>query len=284
MFGYFDLAANVVFASTFLLSIKWVQSRRREDIIVVGCVNYIAAALGALPQFVLTGFSHGSPTAYVLGATLGVAYFTAFFFVIRMVKWIGAAASNVVSVLSILLPISCGVFIWGEEPNRLQVFGIGFAFVALLLISSQRIELPANHRPWKTFALIACFFLLAGLSRLSQEAFKHECQPDERSTFLFSAFVTAAIPSVLLLSRYRKQWQTSEFLCGGFVGSANYLQTIFILRALGSFPGFIVFPVTSAGGLVLTTLVATRMMHEKLHLRSYIGIAITVVALVLLNL
>jgi multidrug transporter EmrE-like cation transporter len=67
------------------------------------------------------------------------------------------------------------------------------------------------------------------------------------------------------------------------MGGANFLQTHFILKSLNYFEGFVVFPVTSAGGLVLTTLVATGMLGERLTGKSKFGIVLASLALVLLH-
>ena len=57
------LLANIVFASAFMLSIKWVQNRKREDVIVVGAVNYVAAMLLSLPEIWPQLSSGGSVSA-----------------------------------------------------------------------------------------------------------------------------------------------------------------------------------------------------------------------------
>ena len=67
------------------------------------------------------------------------------------------------------------------------------------------------------------------------------------------------------------------------MGLANGVQTFFILRSLDFYEGYIVFTVTSAGGIIFTMMVATRLLGEKLSKLTYIGIAIAVVALCLLN-
>ena len=106
---------------------------------------------------------------------------------------------------------------------------------------------------------------------------------ERRSQFLLAAFLAAAIPSVVLLFWRRKRISLQEWLVGFVLGSANLLQSEFILRALKELPGFVVFPLTSAGGLVLTTIVATILLGEKLSHKAYVGIALAAIALVLLQ-
>jgi len=299
------LVFNVIFASAFMLSIKWVQVRNREDIITVGALNYIVAMMVLAPEFVQIRSESVTSGAMWTGAIMGVCYFVCYFFVIYAIKYIGASSATVVAVLSILLPITCGVFIWGEQPNMFQVIGILLALMSLMLIGGnskkQRSQLPLSKNslperlngageleqkaapaPWIMPVVLLVFFLLAGTARLAQEAFKHVTTPEARPTFLFAAFVVSAIPSVALLAVRRRKISGLECVFGVLMGLANALQTHFILESLNRFDGFVVFPVTSAGGLILTTLVATRLLGENLNLRTYIGISIACIALVLL--
>ena len=111
--------------------------------------------------------------------------------------------------------------------------------------------------------------------------------PQQRPTFVMMAFALAAIPSVALLLHAvlvrRHRMSATELGFGTIMGMANVLQTHLILKCLESLPGFIVFPATSAVGVLITTVVAVQLLGEKLGLRTYVGIAIAVIALVLLN-
>ena len=277
------LLLNIVFGSLFVLCIKWVQVRNREDIITIGMINYIAGAFASLPEFVQSHPSVVTPEALVTGGLMGGCYFIAFFFVVYAIKWIGVASSNVIGALSILCPILAGIYIWRETPNLFQTWGVGLALLALSMIGGAAGKpLPLN-RKWIVPLILVSFFLLAGISRLSQEAFRHLCDAEERPVFLFTAFSLAAIPSAVVLGLRKKRIVWREWGIGALLGTTNILQSHFILKALKEFPGYIVFPVVSAGGLIFTTLVATWLLEERLTRRAYFGIGFATIALLLLN-
>lgn len=280
------LLLQIVFASAFTLFIKWTQVRGREDVITIGAINYIVAAISILPFFLLRNPSPVSIGAVWTGGSMGVIYFIAFFFAIYAIRTVGAASATVVSVLSILLPIAVAAAIWNEQPNGLQIGGIGLALVALLLIGGQtnRPALPNSEtaRKWVIPVVLVSFFLLCGFSRLSQDTFKHVSHPDQLPTFLISAFGISGIASIFMLIQRRRKILPMEIVFGVSLGLANILQSHFILKSLESFEGFIVFPVTSAGQVTLTTLVAMVLLGERLNGRTCIGIAVSVVALFLL--
>jgi len=293
------LFLQIVFSSAFTLIIKWGQVRGKEDEITFGAINYIVAAILILPVFLLNRPGTISAGAIWAGGSMGLIYFMAYFLAISTIRRVGAASATVVSVLSILFPIVLFATFFGEQPNLTQILGIGLALSALTLIGAQK---PAKQgvkykvvgrtetdpRPrWLVPLVLFLFFLLCGLSRVAQEAFKHlvelEHQAEQRPTFLLSAFGMAAIPSFVTLLIRRKKIQPMEYGVGIAMGLSNILQTFFILQALEYFAGFIVFPVSSAGGVVLVTLVATGILGERLTGRTYVGILLSVIALFLLN-
>jgi drug/metabolite transporter (DMT)-like permease len=166
------------------------------------------------------------------------------------------------------------------------------ALLALTLIGTRRKSATAEaenqtgdsqSRTWVIPAVLVTFFLLAGCSRLIQRTLKHVSTDDQLPTFLFAAFVVASVPSIILLIKRQKRISKTELGLGVAMGASNILQSHFILKALTLYEGYIVFPISSAGGLILTTFVATRMLGEKITSRTLIGIAIAVIALVLLN-
>jgi drug/metabolite transporter (DMT)-like permease len=280
------LLLQIIFASAFTLFIKWAQIRKTEDVITIGAINYIVAAIAILPVFLNSNPMPVSSGALWTGGSMGAIYFVAFFFAIYCIEKTGASSATVVGALSILLPITFAAIVWKEQPDLIQTIGIILALLSLSLIGAQtsRPNESANTTPkWIVPTMLLIFFLLCGCSRLSQEAFKHVSQPDHRPAFILSAFAIAAIPSLAVLLYFRRMPSRMEFVIGILMGLSNIFQTHFILKSLEYFEGFIVFPVTSAGCIVLTALIAVCFLGETLNKRTYLGIAISVIALFLLN-
>ncbi|MEC9094340.1 MAG: EamA family transporter, partial [Planctomycetota bacterium] len=134
----FFLLLNIFFSSCFILCVKWVQHHRKMDIVTVGSINYIAAAFCAVPGCVRSEFSPLAIHAIWTGATMGVCYFIAFFFLIFAVRWVGASNSAAVSRVSLVIPVCAGIGLWGEVPDFFQVLGIVTAFASLFLIGRSR--------------------------------------------------------------------------------------------------------------------------------------------------
>lgn len=305
MIAVFDLVMNVVFGSAFVLCIKWAQRLKNADPLVAGPINYIVAGILMVP-FAWGDFSQGDHRwALTLGGTMGLCYFIAFFFVDIAIRWVGAAATTAVTVLSITLPIVVGVFLWKVYPNQIQVVGIVLSMLSLGLIggakkkdgkedleirteetfasNNTRWQIDPTQKTWAIPAILIIFFLLAGMARLAQDAFKHMCQNSEQHLYLTSAFCLAAIPSIAFLLWRRKPVRWVDVGIGTLMGVSNLLQTFFILRALKNLEGFIVFPVSSAGGLMLITLIAVLFMGERIGKKTIGGIILAIIAMCLLN-
>ena len=312
------LILHIVFSSAFILLIKWAQIRKTEDELTIGAINYIVAAITILPVFLLNQPEQISVGAIWTGGSMGLIYFLTYFLVVFAIRKIGAASTTVVSVMSILVPIVFAAVFYLKIPTGLQTVGIGLALVSLTLIGFRPDSEPLieelttiekakidnrldeasaaatrdsgksifDSDLWILIVLVA-FFLLCGLARIAQEAFTHVVEQQQlsaqRATFGLAAFVTAAIPSLLVLFFRRKKIQASEFGFGCTMGVTNILQTLLILAALQQYAGFIVFPVSSAGSVVLIAIVAAAILGESLTRGTIVGISISVVAVFLLQ-
>ena len=131
--------------------------------------------------------------------------------------------------------------------------------------------------------ILGGFFLLCGLSRVAQEAFKHVSPVTQKPTFLLAAFLAAGVPATIVLLWRRKRILPAELFIGFLMGVANGSQVWLTLKTLDYIEGFIFFPVSSAGTIIFTMLVAVLFLHEKISRRALIGIGIAVVALVMMN-
>ena len=274
------MALNILFSSFFILCIKWAKSRG-EEVINIGALNYIWAAVMGIVMCMRSS-EPVDLTATLLGTVNGGCYFAAFFFLIAAIAWKGATNLAAVSRLSILMPVALGIAWLGERPDTWQLIGIVLACMSLLLISGRKASINHAERPRQNLTVILMFFLIVGMARMTQEMFKYSCQPGLQPLYLASSFSVAGIASLVVLGVRRKPLSVSEVLIGITLGTANLLQVYFVLKSLELFDGFIVFPMTSAGGLAFTTLIAVMFLGERPNQLSYMGIVVAVAALALL--
>lgn len=365
----------IIATSAFTLCIKWTYATRNTNVVHVGAINYIAAALCFAPTVLVGSPQFQDSSAWLLGGAMGVIYFVNFFFVIYCVRIVGASTTTVVGVLSMLIPILFAAWIWGAIPNWIQMFGISLAIISLLLIglrpnlawllplvnfwrtpvvqprNDQNLErspiqderlrrnelrnavvhtipsdmpfagdsaatnlsevgssdeesslqianssregipiastkTPVDSESNRGLLITVCltlFFLLCGASRVTQEAFKYQCLADQKPSFVFAAFVASGLPSLAIILTRLKNFSWVEFGIGFFMGIANGGQTWLALKSLESMPGYLFFPISSAGAIVFTLVMATVIFRERTTKIAMIGIVLAVIALVLMN-
>ncbi|MDB4724395.1 MAG: EamA family transporter [Pirellulaceae bacterium] len=285
---------NILFSSFFILCVKWVQKRDGWDVVTVGCINYVAAAFCALPGYWYSEPSAASIHANWTGATMGGCYFVAFFFLIYAVRWVGASNTAAVSRLALVIPIAVGILYWGEQAGVFQLIGIGVAMASLFMVgmSAQQQERVAQVAspdlprvgPLMKIMVLGCFFLICGVTRVAQQTCKMLSDGAvDYPSFLFFAFVVASIPSIVILVVRRQKLSCWEVVIGSVLGATNILQSHFILLSLDYYKSVVVFPITSAGGLVFTALAAVFLLHEKLNFASTMGVILAAISICLLQ-
>ena len=188
-----------------------------------------------------------------------------------------------------LIPIIFAAITWGDRPSLLQSAGIGLALLSLILIGlkpdrqSTADEIETRQNSLTPSLILGGFFLLCGLARVAQEAFKHVSPETQKPTFLLAAFLAAGIPAAILLLWRRRKLLPMEIFIGATMGFANGAQLWFTLKTLDSMPGYLFFPISSAGSIIFTMLFAVLWLDERISRRALTGIAIAVVALVMMN-
>ncbi|MAF09548.1 hypothetical protein CMK11_03780 [Candidatus Poribacteria bacterium] len=275
-----SLALHIVSASGFGLGVK-AAGLHKQDLIVVGGMNYILAAVLAAVWFVSRGSIDIGWAGGAYGTLNGVVYFVAYFFLLFGIKHQGIAATGAIVQLSVLVPILASIFLWMEYPTAMQLAGMTAAGASIALLDARRNilgEVVGGLR-WRLLA----FFVLVGGSRLFAKAFAELHVPDEKAFYVFMVYASSGVMSVVMLARHGRMPTLVETAWGAGIGACNMIQVTFLLKALEELPGVIVFPVSACAGLILTAVVAVVLLRERPTRRLYLGIVASAIAVVLLN-
>ena len=120
------------------------------------------------------------------------------------------------------------------------------------------------------------------------KVFEQVGQRSQDGNYFLILFATAAVLTFILLLIERKRsgkrllWK--EFAAGVLVGIPNYFSSSLLLSALKGLPAFIVYPCYSAGTLLIVTLIATLIFKERPGLKTWIGLGMITISIILLNL
>ena len=218
-----------------------------------------------------------SPPAILLGAAAGVMFFLAFILYQRAVTDHGAGTAGMYGKLGVLVPMVLSIFLWRELPGDLQWLGLALALVAIVVSQAERRIGPA--RPALLLLLLAM-----GLSEFSNKIFEYYFDDGVRSLYLAVVFGTAFVISVAFLIARGFKPKPVEVLWGVAVGVPNLFSSFFLIAALQTIPAAVAFPVFSAGSIALIVLGAWIVFRDKPQRLEWVSLALTAVALVLVNL
>ena len=74
-----------------------------------------------------------------------------------------------------------------------------------------------------------------------------------------------------------------EVMFGLLIGIPNYFSARFLLKAVENLPAVIAYPTYSVATIIVVTLAGCCIFKEKLGRKQWLGMAVILVALVLLN-
>lgn len=278
------------------------------DRYTVTTFNYLIASLLSLFFFLSKGFStvhfadalssfssefpailsggHFSPAgsagwAVLSGIPSGVLYFLGFIYLQKAVRESGVSLAGSFSKMGVLIPMIFAIVLWNELPTGMQWIGIFLAIISILLANidfSNPSGLMGGFRP-----VLLILFLTVGLSEFSNKIYQRYGVLEMKSLFLFFVFATALLISGWKTFKQGRKIYLSHFLTGIAVGIPNYFASFFLILSLSRLKTAVVFPVYSAGTIVLLSLAGCMFFKEKLKTREWISVGLTVSALVLVN-
>lgn len=218
--------------------------------------------------------------ATVIGLIAGIFFFSSFIYYQKSVRENGASLAGTFGKLGILIPMLFAIIIWQEYPENLQWLGIILAIISIVLVN-----FPFNKNWHQALRLNLIFlFLYGGIAEFSNKIFQKYALVDYKVLFLFwvffSAFLISFFYSFKKVGRLPKK---SELLTGFAVGVPNLFSSFFLISALNNLKTAVVFPIFSAGSIVLITAIGYLFLGEKLKTKEWASILMTVVALILIN-
>lgn len=215
----------------------------------------------------------------LIGVFAGVFFFLSFIYYQKSVKNDGVGLSGVFSKLGILLPMLLSIILWQEFPSSIQWIGIILAIMSIIIVN-----FPFNKN-WKKalrLSLILLFFY-GGIAEFSNKLFQKYASLNLKPLFLFFVFVTAFLISLFFALKDKNRISREDLITGVMVGIPNLFSSFFLINALDVLKTAVVFPIFSAGSIVIISLGGFIIFQEKLNKREVSAIFMTIIALILIN-
>ena len=292
------------------LVLKRADARSLERLPLIR-TNYAVAAVIGFFASVALGQSHISGPAALLAAVTGILFVAGLLIWARTIQAAGLALSVVAMRTAVVIPLFAAVFIWHEQPSMLEIAGSFVALLALALVlydvakretpigdvitakdaKSAKSEpdpgLIAHRSALITSSALrglVLLFLVEGLTMIPALVFSKGMPTNETMPFQTVIFVSAFFVTTLLYYMRKPRLETETLKWGALLGTANFGNYLFLVLALTVLPGLAVYPVIAAGEVGLMAVAGVVLWKEKVGVRSWLGIALTVISVVLIQL
>lgn len=226
-------------------------------------------------------FSNGASAVWAVasGIAAGIFFFASFIYLQRSVSENGVGLTGSFSKMGVIVPVVLSIGMWHEYPSLLQWIGI-FLCLCAILTATYSIDSKAANK--FKFSLIV-LFLLNGFAEFSSKFFSKYALVEYKDLFLFFVFSTALIISICFTVKARINISIKDVLTGIAVGIPNLFASFFLILSLSTIKASVVYPVYSAGSILLINLGGAFIYKEKITLKEKASILITIIALTLLN-
>jgi drug/metabolite transporter (DMT)-like permease len=269
------------------LVLKRADARSLDRLPLIRTNYAVAAVIGFFASLAL-GQTRISGPAALLAALTGMLFVAGLLVWSRAIQAAGLALSVVAMRTAVVIPLLAAAVIWRERPGPLELIGSGVALLALALVLSEVIRPPSVNRHSSignsSFLWLLLLFLADGLVMVAALIFRKELPLAETMPFQTVIFVAAFFASTLLYYLRRPEATRETLKWGALLGTANLGNYLFLVLALSVLPGLVVYPVIAAAEVGLMAVAGVVLWKEKVGVRSWLGIALAMVALVLIQL
>ena len=274
------LIASILFSSLIFAIFKIFNKYEVNNLEAI-IVNYLVASIlgfflfGNTPSISQLNSSFG-----ITALIIGFLFITLFNVMAKVTQQNGVSVASVSNKMSVIIPVIVAILLYQDSYSYFKILGIILALLGIYLVTVK--EKTTIKVSW-----VLPLILFAGSGLLDATLnFAEAKVVDSNQLGLFTptAFAIAAIFGIVYLI-YKKQIPSKKSLLFGLVlGIPNYFSIYILLKALegSGLESSIVFPINNMGVVLVSTLISLIWFGEKLSIKNYIGVAISILAISLI--
>lgn len=233
-----------------------------------------------------------TPAQLVNEPWFGLSILTGFWFIFTYLLMTastqrsGVTVTSLSSKLSVVLPTLAGVVLFSEKLNFVATMGIVLALVALVLVVGGKNATNKNIKiNWLLPVLI---FFGTGTGDILMKLTEQQNSSDDMGFMIAFIYFIAMLFGFLVVAfdliRSKSKWQWKNAIGGITLGVINFFSTFCVYNAMRCFDNVVLFPVYNIGVVCLTALTGWFLFKEKLTWKNYMGLAIAILAVILITL
>lgn len=235
---------------------------------VIGIGNF-SFEPGFIPYSIAFAVAHGS-------ASLGL---------FLAIKYGSLSITLLVTSYSLIVPTLYGIVALGESLKIVGYVGLVLLFISLFLIRNKESGDGKKANVKWLICLIVAFVsngMCSTIQKMQQLAFEEKYKTE------FMIIALAISSTVLFIAALcdRKTFKSEFMGCiplGALSGLANGVTNYLVMVLTGLIPTALLFPIISAGGIVLGFILAVTIYKERLSKTQLVGYFLGTASVVLLN-
>ena len=233
-----------------------------------------------------------TPAQLIDESWFGLSILTGFWFIFTYLLMTastqrsGVTVTSLSSKLSVVLPSLAGVVLFGEKLNFVATMGIVLALVALVLVVGGK---NTTNKDFKiNWLLPVLIFFGTGTGDILMKLTEQQNTSDDMSFMIAFIYFIAMLFGILIVAhdliRGKSKWMWKNAIGGIGLGVINFFSTFCVYHAMRCFDNVVLFPIYNIGVVSLTALTGWLLFKEKLTWKNYLGLAIAIIAVILITL
>jgi drug/metabolite transporter (DMT)-like permease len=270
-------------------------NRYKIDIFQAIVFNYITCVITG--SLVLGEFPIQTETLHLpwfsWATLMGFLFITVFNLIAYSSQKVGITITQTANRLSLVIPVLLSVILYNESISWLKMSGIAVALIAVVLSSQRNSSAVESKRKmhWELF-LPVLLFLSSGIIDSMTKYVEINFLKDAATSnaYLISGFGIAALFGIVALTAQyvtgKRSFHWKYLLSGIILGVPNYFSIYFLIKALKNpnLNSSATIPINNISVLFLVGLFGIFVFKEKLSKANYIGLGLTILAILLIYL
>ena len=233
-----------------------------------------------------------SPTTqpwFGLTLLLGFWFILTYVLIVESSQRSGVTITSLSSKLSVVIPTLFGILFLKEDLRWMSGIGIVLALIALILVVGGKDKTTTKTGKVAIgIALLPVFiFFSTGIGDVLMKMTEQKNTSSDMIPMIafiyFISFLFGVIMVAYDLIAKKTKWQWKSALGGLALGTVNFFSTCCLYQAMRVFDNVVMFPVYNIGVVCLSALAGWLMFKEKLTWKNYLGLALAIIAVVLIT-
>ena len=219
---------------------------------------------------------------YSLG--FGISYGLTVIFSFLSIKEGPLSLTSLITSFSLIIPTVAGIVLFEEKAGIMLYIGLGLLLASLALINLKNEDCKITLK-WLIY--VGLTFFGNGICSTVQNTYVRLGVGNKNEFMIIALAIACAMLIVLTLATERKKIALSlrrGVITMTVTGVANGVSNLFVILLSTMMSASLLFPLISAGGIVLTSLIAIFYYKEKLSVTQYVGMLLGIASIVFMNL